>query len=74
MDAFLSPPCTPFPCVLYPAPQGHVLFESSVVAAQLSTAGVPADHIVNDWMSWDTVGRIDGRRKGPLVVTVGWQF
>jgi hypothetical protein len=35
--------------------QGHVLFESSVVSAKLSAAGVPDSAIINDWMSWDTV-------------------
>jgi uncharacterized SAM-binding protein YcdF (DUF218 family) len=39
-----------------PVPQGHIVFESSVVASHLVAAGVPEQSIICDWSTWDTVG------------------
>lgn len=36
--------------------QGHVLFESTLIAEHLVNNGVPPEAIICDWASWDTVG------------------
>lgn len=45
--------------------QGHIVFDSPVVASHLAAAGVPEHSIVCDWSTWDTVGNAVFTRQVP---------